>query len=187
LSEFLAPDELRALTGYKPVSSQIAWLRENRIPHRAEDGDTRIIVSRYHVTQAEIAKTRLAAAMRDLDRYVIRPDAPTIKADEYPPDGSFCGIYMLFDSSGAVTYVGQSQSVGNRVTQHFWAMRRGARGRFVEYAAVPVPWECLDGMEIAHIYALRPPENCLPRATWDKHAEAVALVEKAWDGRKTEE
>lgn len=45
--EFLSPDELRALTGFKPAGKQDAWLQEHGIPHR-RDG-SRMIVSRQHV------------------------------------------------------------------------------------------------------------------------------------------
>jgi hypothetical protein len=45
--EFLAADELRTLTGCKPVAKQDAWLRDNGIPHR-RDG-SRLIVCRAHV------------------------------------------------------------------------------------------------------------------------------------------
>jgi hypothetical protein len=45
--EFLGPDELRALTGFKPAAKQDGWLREQGIPHR-RDG-ARVIVSRLHV------------------------------------------------------------------------------------------------------------------------------------------
>lgn len=45
-SEFLSPVELHDLTGSKPHRKQVAWLVENRVPHRV-DG-TRVIVSRVH-------------------------------------------------------------------------------------------------------------------------------------------
>ena len=46
-AEFLAADELRALTGYKPAGKQEGWLKARGIPNR-RDG-SRIIVSRRHV------------------------------------------------------------------------------------------------------------------------------------------
>lgn len=47
MSEFLGPDELRALTGFKPAGKQSAWLTDRGIPHR-KDG-SRIIACRVHV------------------------------------------------------------------------------------------------------------------------------------------
>lgn len=47
MSEFFSPDELRELTGTKPVGRQEAWLKDHGIPHR-RDGN-RLIVCRVHV------------------------------------------------------------------------------------------------------------------------------------------
>ena len=46
-TEFLAADELRALTGYKPAGLQESWLKDHGIPNR-RDG-SRLIVCRVHV------------------------------------------------------------------------------------------------------------------------------------------
>ena len=45
-SEFLAPDDLRALTGRAHVNKQAEWLAEHGIPHRLEG--RRLIVCRVH-------------------------------------------------------------------------------------------------------------------------------------------
>jgi hypothetical protein len=178
MAEFLDADELRALTGYKPAGKQDCWLSQHRIPHRLDGG--RLIVSRWHVTQAQIAAERLEYLRTHLERYILKPDADTIPAGEYPPQGEFSGIYMLFANDAQLLYVGRSVGVGYRNVQHVWAARRGERLPFTQYSAVEVPWELLDGLEVAHIHALTPPENCLPRVSWDRHDEAVKLIQQAW-------
>ncbi len=47
MTEYLAPQELHALTGYARATSQASWLTSKGIPHRLDD--RRIIVSREHV------------------------------------------------------------------------------------------------------------------------------------------
>lgn len=47
MSEFLSPVEVRELTGSARAGKQMAWLKNQGVPHRA-DG-SRIIISREHV------------------------------------------------------------------------------------------------------------------------------------------
>lgn len=47
LSEFLASNELRELTGYVHARQQAAWLSERGIPHKLEG--RRVVLSRLHV------------------------------------------------------------------------------------------------------------------------------------------
>ncbi len=120
-----------------------------------------------------------------IGRFIVRPDTPVIPAGKYPPEGEFGGLYMLFDKDGGLNYVGKSVGVGYRSIQHLWAMRRGKRLPFVEYAAIEVPWEYIDHLEVAHIHALEPPENAmLPRVSWNFHSEAVKLIQDIWGPKK---
>ena len=184
LTEYLPPNELHQLTGYARSGQQTEWLAKQGIPHR--NVDCRIIVSRYHINLAEIKRKQLAALKKSITPYILRPDAEVYPCGTYPPIGEFTGIYMLFSEDGRVNYVGQSVGVGYRNVQHFWAMRRGKRLPFVEYAAIEVPDLLRNHMEVAHIHALQPPENCIPRgALWERHDEAVKLIREAW-GEKRE-
>ena len=180
--EFLSKAELHQLTGAARASAQAAWLKAEGIPHQLRD--KRVIVCRVHVMSAQVAAIRFAALRLDITPYILRPDAETYPAGAYPPQGEFGGIYMLFDADDALMYVGKSCGVGYRNVQHYWAARRGERGRHACYSALPVPWEYVDGLEVAHIHALEPPENSLPRVQWDRHEEAVKLIQEVWGPKR---
>ncbi|MEJ7932533.1 GIY-YIG nuclease family protein [Ramlibacter sp. AN1015] len=112
---------------------------------------------------------------------LLRPDAQVYPAGKYPPSGEACGIYMLFGEDGGLLYVGKSVGVGYRNVQHYWAMKRGARSPFVEYAFVPVQERLLAAVESAYIHALEPPENkAMPPDGWRHHRELVAMIQGAW-------
>lgn len=176
-TEFLKPAELHDLTGFARAAEQDAWMTERGIPHK-RDGK-RVIVMRAHI-EARAAQAR----KNDLTRYILTPAADTLPAGTYPARGECKGVYMLFAEDGALNYVGKSAGVGYRVVQHVWAARRGKRKPFTEYACVEVPGHILDGLEVAYIHALQPPENCLPRIQWNRHDEAVRLIKAVWGEKK---
>jgi hypothetical protein len=178
MSEFLTASETHALTGFARAAEQQAWLKEHGIPHQ-RDG-TRIVLSRFHVRRANYLGERLHLLRQKIEPYILRPDADAWAAAKYPPQGEFAGVYMLLDADGGLMYVGKSCGVGFRNVQHFWAGKRGERRLHAAYSAIEVPWEYVDGMEVAHIHALQPPDNWLPAVTWDRHDEAVKLIQEVW-------
>lgn len=115
--------------------------------------------------------------LHQLTGYVLRPDAAAHRVGDYPGGG----VYMLFSKDGRLLYVGQSLDIGYRVLQHLWAVRRKERQPFVEFTAVDVPDELMRHVECAHIHALSPPENTLPRVEWAHHEQMVELIRTAWE------
>ena len=178
MSEYLSPVEMHTLTGYARSGQQGDWLKEHSIPHR-QDGK-RVIVSREHVREAQYAEEMLSLLSGEIDQYIVRPDTQRFERATYPTNGEFAGIYILFDGDGYLNYVGQSVGVGYRNLQHHWSVGTKQRRPFTEYAALEVPDLLRLNLEIAHIYALEPPENGMPRVQWDRHDEAVKLIKEAW-------
>lgn len=179
-SEYLSPGELHDFTGYARAGQQTAWLIERGIPHRL-DG-RRVILSRIHIQMADLAKERLGLLSATIDQYILRPDSPCFKRGTYPAGGEIAGIYMLLNEDGGVNYIGQSVGVGYRNVQHYWAVGRSQRLPFFSYAAIEVPDLLRLHLETAHIHALAPPENALPRVQWERHDEAVKLIREVWGG-----
>lgn len=118
------------------------------------------------------------AELHQLTGYVLRPDAEAHKPGRHYPGG---GIYMLFAKGGRLLYIGQSDDIGYRVVQHHWASRRGSRARFAAFTSLGVPQELTSRVECAHIHALQPPENTLPRPSWGRHGRMVALIKETWE------
>ena len=117
------------------------------------------------------------AELHQLTGYVLKPDAQVYKQGEYPGGG----IYMLFAEDGELLYIGQSLNVGYRVVQHKWAVGRGERMPFAEFTMLDVPVVLMRHVECAHIHALSPPENSLPRPDWEHHDHLVRLIKQAWE------
>lgn len=92
------------------------------------------------------------------------------------------GIYMLFTDDGRLQYVGKSICMHERITQHWLAMRyRRSPLRFSRVTTCPVREELLSFVEVAHIYALRPPKNTLYEVPiWPYHQALVDAVARKW-------
>lgn len=116
---------------------------------------------------------------QDLHALILRPDAHLVKrGEQHPKVGG--GIYALFDGDDGLLYIGQSLHIFNRITQHWWAYRRRERSRFEYWSALDVPVELMKAVECAHIWALEPPENSMPRPDSTLHDRLVEEVKKAW-------
>ena len=186
MSELLSVQERHELTGYARAGQQAQWMREHGIPHRV-DGK-RVLVSRVHVAQVMTKKEIAKLTEPVWTPYVITPDIEFFHVDKNNDRESEEGVYFLCSQDGLVLYVGKSTGTRYRITQHHWAMERGAQVKFALCAVLPVPLDILRDVEVAHIHALRPPGNNLferSRCAW--HGDMVQAIRKAWDLPEDEE
>lgn len=115
----------------------------------------------------------------DLHALVLKQDAP-VSSMGRKSLGIGGGIYALFGEDEALLYIGKSLHIHNRVIQHFHAATRSERKKFKYWSAVDVPTDLMDMVEIAHIWALEPPENALPRHSHPQHDALVKLIQEEW-------
>lgn len=92
------------------------------------------------------------------------------------------GIYMLFGTDGGLDYIGKAKNIYKRVKEHLLGAEAGRRPWFGRFAWMELPDHAYHDIEVAHIYAMKPPQNILYEAPrWARHRELVALIDKAWD------
>lgn len=107
-----------------------------------------------------------------------------VSGDRHPADEG-CGIYMLFDAGDGLRYVGKAGDLQMRIQSHWLSARAGREPKFASYACLQLPEYAVRDVEVAHIYALRPPQNRLyetPR--WKQHDAMVALIQESWRPNK---
>ena len=174
-SEYLSPGELHTLTGLARSATQSDWLKNKSIPFLL-DGK-RVIVSREHVRARIEGKDVSGLKIPEWRDYLLLPDAIQIERGEsHPTAGS--GIYALFGREGILLYIGKTLSLNQRMNQHFWARVIP----FKTYAAIEVHDDFVADLEVAHIYALKPPCNSLyERVRTDNHDDMVAAITAAWE------
>lgn len=103
---------------------------------------------------------------------------PALDTHEAPQE---CGIYMLFGSDYGLDYIGKSKDINKRLREHLMGMVDGRRPAYGRFAWMQLPAHAYHDIEVAHIYAMKPPQNRLyepPR--WKRHAELVELISQAW-------
>jgi excinuclease UvrABC nuclease subunit len=114
-----------------------------------------------------------------LNQYIIKNDSLPIEFGESHPTAKG-GVYALFNNDGGLLYIGKSLHIFNRITQHAWASDRGERRKFKFWCAVDTPEDLMGMIEVAHIHALQPPENTLPRPDHEHHEALVKAIKKEW-------
>lgn len=115
-----------------------------------------------------------------LSTSILTPHAPRADAWNLFDLEDDSGIYGLFDADKLI-YVGKARSLVSRLQQHQTAMKYGRGQDFTAYACMVVPEEEMGRIEIAHIYALRPPNNRLYEPVrWAGHDALVGQIKEAW-------
>jgi hypothetical protein len=173
----LSKAELASVSGRARIDAQEAWYKSEGIPFYSRGPDF----------------SALALIEDDeedgLEGLLILPTAKVLQPGDVPEGLGYPvgGVYALFDENGALNYIGQSCNIAARIIQHRNAARRGERWPFVEYAYVEICSLMIDEVEMAHIYALEPPENAAYGIVrWEHHAEAIKILRAAW-GVKSDE
>jgi hypothetical protein len=92
------------------------------------------------------------------------------------------GIYMLFGADGGLDYVGKAKNINKRLREHLMGMVDGRRPPYSRFAWMELPRYAYHDIEVAHIYAMEPPQNRLYEPIrWARHKELVGLIQKAWE------
>ena len=92
------------------------------------------------------------------------------------------GIYMLFGFDGGLDYIGKAKNINKRVFEHMRRADAGQRPAFGRFAWMELPDHAYHDIEVAHIYAMEPPQNLLYEPIrWKPHHELVALIQEAWE------
>lgn len=113
---------------------------------------------------------------------VMGPDSDAYYPTDPPGEAYGAGIYMLFSANEGLLYVGKAGDIANRILAHYRKRRYGEGIPFAHFAFLPVPDYALSDVEIAHIYALKPPYNKLfERCQWAQHGEMVSRIQTAWE------
>lgn len=118
----------------------------------------------------------------DIEELVFCPsEDDVVPANAKLPEGG-TGIYMLFSGDGQLQYTGKSLCMHERIYQHWLGMRyRKSQLKFSLVATRHVRLDLLSHVEIAHIYALRPPRNVLyEKPTWEHHEKLVTAISQKW-------
>lgn len=117
--------------------------------------------------------------LHQLTGYILMQNSPMISKWDDHPSASY-GVYALFDKDDGLLYIGKTLSLNLRINSHHWARVHD----FAFYSAIEVPVDQMKQIEIAHIYALRPPGNKLYEriSTEDNpnHGEMVTSIRAAW-------
>lgn len=119
----------------------------------------------------------------ELKKFVLCPsEDDAINAGEAVVFGGV-GIYMLFAKDGLLLYVGRSIDLSERIYQHWLGMRYRNSGKFFSYfVTMNTPLEVMSAVELAHIYALKPPLNVkYEPPSWKHHKALVKLIFNAWN------
>lgn len=91
------------------------------------------------------------------------------------------GIYAVYGADRQLAYIGKSKAVATRLRDH-WLQTFffNTVPTYFTFREIEDPILQRD-MEVAHIHALRPPENMrYDPALWKRHTEAETLIRLLW-------
>lgn len=115
------------------------------------------------------------------EHMVLTPDTLAVHWRERHPHMNGSGIYMLAGRDGGLDYIGKSKDLYQRINQHCLGAQYGREPQYHSYACIELPEHAYHDVEVAHIYALEPPNNRKYDLTgWPAHAEMVKHIKEIW-------